>query len=73
MSPSKKKPTGGNGGRGGNVTIVADKNVKNLNFDTFQFKGISNSLAMCKYIYFTHENLLICMKVVMVVMEEVKE
>ena len=38
-APGRKQPTGGNGGKGGNVYIIADKSLKSLNFDTHQFKG----------------------------------
>lgn len=37
LSPGKKRPSGGSGGDGGNVYVVADKSVVNLNFQNFHF------------------------------------
>lgn len=34
--PSKKIPTGGSGGRGGNVYVTVDKSLISLNFRKFQ-------------------------------------
>lgn len=39
LSPGKKRPCGGNGGRGGDVIIVADNTMNSLDFETFQFRG----------------------------------
>jgi GTP-binding protein len=39
ISPGKKRPNGGNGGRGGDVYIVADKSLTSLVLHTFHFNG----------------------------------
>ena len=39
LAPGKKRPNGGNGGRGGNVYILADRNLTSLNFKVFHFNG----------------------------------
>ncbi len=39
LSPGKKRPNGGNGGAGGDVYIVADKNIASLNLQTSHFNG----------------------------------
>jgi len=37
--PGKKRPSGGGGGKGGSVFLVADKNVSSLNFPTIHFNA----------------------------------
>jgi GTPase involved in cell partitioning and DNA repair len=39
MSPSRKRPNGGNGGAGGNVYVVADKDLTGMNFRTYHFNA----------------------------------
>lgn len=39
MSPGKKRPCGGNGGRGGNIFLIADKGLTCYNFETFHFNA----------------------------------
>jgi GTP-binding protein len=39
LGRGKRQPDGGNGGRGGNVYIVADNSLTSLNFDVFHFNG----------------------------------
>lgn len=39
LSPGKKRPDGGSGGRGGNVYIVADATVNSLRLPTIHFNG----------------------------------
>lgn len=39
LSPGKKRPHGGNGGSGGNVYLVADKDLTSLTFQTFHFNA----------------------------------
>ena len=39
LSPGKKRPSGGNGGRGGNVYLMGDEGAYSLNFETFHFNG----------------------------------
>ena len=39
LSPTKKRPSGGSGGQGGNVYIVADQSLTNLSFETFHFNA----------------------------------
>ena len=39
LAPGKKRPSGGNGGKGGDVYIVADKNLTSLKFETFYFNA----------------------------------
>ena len=46
LSPSKKKPIGGHGGKGGSVFIVASRFVKDLSLNSFVFKGDNGEDAM---------------------------
>ena len=39
LTPGKKRPTGGNGGRGGDVYVVADRGLNGLSFNTFHFNA----------------------------------
>jgi len=39
LAPGKKRPSGGSGGKGGNVYIVADRNLTSLKFETFYFNA----------------------------------
>jgi GTP-binding protein len=39
QSPSKRRPSGGNGGKGGSVYIIADSSVVDLSFETTTFNG----------------------------------
>ena len=39
LGRGKRQPDGGNGGRGGNVYVVADQSLTSLNFDVFHFNG----------------------------------
>lgn len=39
LSPGKKRPNGGNGGRGGNVYIVGSTQVESLHFPTYHFNA----------------------------------
>jgi len=39
LSPGKKRPNGGMGGRGGDVYIVADRDLMSLSFQTFHFNA----------------------------------
>ena len=39
LSPTKKRPTGGSGGYGGNVYLVTDKTLTSFNFETFHFNA----------------------------------
>lgn len=39
LNPSKKRPTGGNGGHGGSVFVIADKSLMGLKFEKYQFRG----------------------------------
>jgi GTPase involved in cell partitioning and DNA repair len=39
LSPGRKRPSGGNGGPGGNVYIVADRGMNGLSFQTFHFNA----------------------------------
>jgi len=39
LSPGRKKPSGGSGGKGGNVFLVADKNKVSLRFATIHFNA----------------------------------
>ena len=43
LSPGKKRPNGGNGGRGGNVFIVGSSQVESLHFPTYHFNGGSGN------------------------------
>ena len=38
-NPAKKIATGGSGGRGGNVYVVADKSLVSLNFQNFHINA----------------------------------
>lgn len=39
LTPGKKRPTGGNGGAGGDVYIIADRNTSSLNLQTAHFNA----------------------------------
>ena len=39
LSPGRKRPSGGNGGKGGNVYIMGDEGAYALSFETFHFNG----------------------------------
>lgn len=39
LSPGRKKASGGSGGKGGNVFLVADKNKVSLRFATVHFNA----------------------------------
>jgi len=39
LSPGKKKPDGGNGGKGGCVYIIGDNNLTSFKFETLHFNG----------------------------------
>ncbi len=39
LSPGKKRPDGGNGGKGGNVFIVGSSQVESLQFSTYHFNA----------------------------------
>ena len=39
LAPGKRRPTGGNGGRGGNVYIEADSSMSSLKFQTYHFNA----------------------------------
>lgn len=39
LGPNRKRPAGGNGGRGGNVYIMGDEGAYSLDFQTFHFNG----------------------------------
>ena len=39
LSPGKKKPDGGNGGKGGCIYIVGDNNLTSFKFETLHFNG----------------------------------
>lgn len=39
LSPGKKRPNGGNGGKGGNVFIVGSNQVESLHFPTYHFNA----------------------------------
>lgn len=39
LTPGKKRPTGGNGGRGGDVYVVADRGLNGMSFTTFHFNA----------------------------------
>jgi len=39
LSPGRKRPSGGSGGKGGNVYIVADRSLTGLKFQTFHFNA----------------------------------
>eukprot|EP01041_Mallomonas_annulata_P006759 gene6758-13701_t len=39
LSPSVKKPTGGNGGKGGNIYLIVDKSLTGLKFEKFHFNA----------------------------------
>jgi GTPase involved in cell partitioning and DNA repair len=38
-SPGRKRPSGGSGGRGGNVFVVGDPELFSLKFNTYHFNG----------------------------------
>lgn len=50
LSPGKKKPSGGNGGIGGNVYIIADKSLSSINFQTFHFNAEDGRHGGSKFI-----------------------
>ena len=39
LSPGKKRPSGGSGGKGGNVFVVADRGLTGMKFQTFHFNA----------------------------------
>lgn len=39
LSPGRKRPSGGSGGKGGNVYVVADRGLTGMKFQTFHFNG----------------------------------
>lgn len=39
LAPGKKRPSGGNGGKGGDVYIVSDKRLTSMSFETFHFNA----------------------------------
>ena len=43
LSPGRRRPDGGSGGRGGNVYLVADKSLTGLVFQTFHFNAADGS------------------------------
>jgi GTPase involved in cell partitioning and DNA repair len=52
MSPGKKKPSGGNGGIGGNVYITADKSLTSMNFQTFHFNAEDGRHGGSKFFFY---------------------
>lgn len=55
MTPGKKRPTGGDGGRGGDVYIVADRGLNGMAFNTFHFNAGNGKNGGSKY--HIHRNL----------------
>lgn len=55
-APSKKIPTGGNGGVGGNVYVVSDKSLTSFSFETHHFNaedgknGGSKNYILCPHL-----------------------
>ena len=43
ISPGKKRPSGGSGGRGGHVFIVGDPEMFSLKFNTYHFNGANGN------------------------------
>jgi len=43
LSPGKKRPDGGNGGRGGHVYILADRDLTSLKFTTYHYNAGSGA------------------------------
>lgn len=39
LSPGRKRPSGGSGGKGGNVFVVADRGLTGMKFQTFHFNA----------------------------------
>ena len=50
LTPGKKRPTGGDGGRGGDVYIVADRGLNGMAFNTFHFNGGNGKNGGSEYI-----------------------
>ena len=48
-SPAVKRPTGGNGGAGGNVYLVADRSMSHLSLQRSHFNGGNGSHGGCKF------------------------
>jgi hypothetical protein len=61
MSPSRKKPNGGNGGAGGDVYITADRGLTGMSFSTFHFNAgdgkNGGSKAFLLHVNYTINNL----------------
>lgn len=49
--PGKKRPSGGGGGRGGSVFLVADKNVTSLNFPTTHYNAPDGKNGGSKFLF----------------------
>jgi hypothetical protein len=52
LSPGRKRPDGGNGGKGGNVYIEGDEEMTGLNFQTFHFNAMDGTHGGSKFFSF---------------------
>ena len=52
LSPSCKRPNGGNGGKGGNVYLQIDNELSSFDFQTFHFNADDGGHGGSKFFHF---------------------